>query len=60
MLVWSPDDLARRAKIHRRTLRKIEKGEADPQAKTLAQIIAALASGGAEFKTGTVRLVTGK
>jgi DNA-binding XRE family transcriptional regulator len=56
MLGWTSDDLARRSKIHRRTIRKLEKGEANPQRLTLARIVAALVAGGAEFKDGGVRL----
>ena len=56
MLGWTSDDLARRSKIHRRTIRKIEKGEADPQRLTLARIVAALVAGGVEFQDGGVRL----
>ena len=56
MLGWTSDELARRSKIHRRTIRKIEKGEAAPQAGTLRQIVAALVAGGVEFLDGGVKL----
>jgi len=56
MLGWTSDELARRSGIHRRTIRKIEKGEARPQRKTLAQIVSALSEGGVEFHEGGVRL----
>jgi hypothetical protein len=36
----------------------VEKGEASPQRKTLARIVAALMSGGIEFPDGGVRLVS--
>jgi transcriptional regulator with XRE-family HTH domain len=57
MLEWTSAELARRSKIHRRTIRKIERGEAQPQRKTLALIVAALAAGGVEFRDGGVRLI---
>ena len=57
MLGWTSGELARRSKIHRRTIRKIEKGETSPQRKTLAKILAALSAGGIEFPDGGVRLV---
>jgi transcriptional regulator with XRE-family HTH domain len=56
MLGWTSDELARRSKIHRRTIRKIEKGEADPQRETLARIVAALVAGGVEFVDGGVKM----
>ena len=59
MLEWTSAELARRSKIHRRTIRKIERGEAQPQRKTLALIVAALAAGGVEFRDGGVRLDRG-
>jgi len=57
MLGWTSADLAQRSKIHRRTIRKIEKGEADPQRQTVARIVAALVAGGVEFRDGGVRIV---
>jgi transcriptional regulator with XRE-family HTH domain len=57
MLGWTSDELARRAQIHRRTIRKVEKGEARPQRKTLARIVAALSAGGIEFRDGGVRII---
>jgi DNA-binding XRE family transcriptional regulator len=59
MLQWTSGELARCSKIHRRTIRKIEKGEAKPQRKTLALIVAALTAGGVEFRDGGVRLNRG-
>lgn len=56
MLQWTSAELARRSRIHRRTIRKVEKGEARPQRNTLASIVAALAAGGIEFRDGGVRL----
>lgn len=56
MLGWTSDELARRSKIHRRTIRKLEKGEAMPQRKTLKAVIAALQAGGVEFPNEGVRL----
>jgi transcriptional regulator with XRE-family HTH domain len=56
MLGWTSEDLAKQSKIHRRTIRKLEKGEANPQAGTLRRIIAALVAGGVEFIDGGVRL----
>jgi predicted transcriptional regulator len=56
MLGWTSGDLARRSQIHRRTIRKLEKGEVNPQAGTIRRIVAALASGGVEFTDGGVRL----
>jgi hypothetical protein len=47
------------SRIHRRTICKLEKGEAQPQRKTLARITSALASGGVEFIGGGVRLAGG-
>lgn len=44
MLGWSSGDLARQSNIHRRTIRKLEKGEVNPQAGTLRRIVAALVS----------------
>jgi transcriptional regulator with XRE-family HTH domain len=57
MLGWTSAELARRSRIHRRTIRKLQKGEAQPQRKTLASIVSALAAGGVEFRDGGVRLV---
>ena len=57
MLGWTSADLAQRSKIHRRTIRKIEKVEADPQRQTVARIVAALVAGGVEFRDGGVRIV---
>jgi transcriptional regulator with XRE-family HTH domain len=56
MLQWTSADLARRSRIHRRTIRKLEMGETRPQHKTLARIVSALAAGGVEFVDGGVRL----
>jgi predicted transcriptional regulator len=46
MLQWTSTDLARRSGIHGRTICKLEKGEAQPQRKTLAAIVGALSAGG--------------
>jgi DNA-binding XRE family transcriptional regulator len=59
MLGWTSGELAQRSKIHRRTIRKIERGETQPQHKTLACIMAALSAGGVEFRDGAVRLSRG-
>ena len=59
MLQWTATELARRSRIHRRTIRKLEKGEAQPQRKTLAAIVGALSAGGVEFIGGGVRLAGG-
>ena len=59
MLGWTSRELARRSRIHRRTIRKIERGEAQPQRKTVAAIVGALAAGGVEFFAGGVRLNSG-
>jgi transcriptional regulator with XRE-family HTH domain len=59
MLGWTSIDLARRSRIHRRTIRKIERGEVRPQRKTLAAIVDALSVGGVEFIGGGVRLAGG-
>ena len=59
MLGWTSAELARHCQIHRRTIRKLEKGEARPQRKTLAHIVAALTAGGIEFRDGGVRLIRG-
>ncbi len=56
MLGWTSGELAKRSNIHRRTIRRLEKGEAQPQRKTLAAIVGALAAGGVEFFAGGVRL----
>ena len=56
MLGWTSGELARRSKVHRRTIRKVEKGEAQPQHKTLALIVAALTAGGIEFDGDGVRM----
>jgi hypothetical protein len=45
-----------RSRIHRRTICKLEKGEAQPQRKTLAAIVGALSAGGVEFIGGGVQL----
>lgn len=59
MLQWTSTDLAKRSRIHRRTIRKLERGEAHPQRKTLAAIVGALSAGGVEFTGGGVRLAGG-
>jgi DNA-binding XRE family transcriptional regulator len=59
MLQWTSVDLAKRSCIHRRTIRKLEKGEAQPQRKTLAAIVSALSAAGVEFAGGGVRLAGG-
>jgi DNA-binding XRE family transcriptional regulator len=59
MLQWTSVELAKRSGIHRRTIRKLEKDEAQPQHKTLARIVSALAAGGVEFIGGGVRLAGG-
>ena len=56
MLGWTAYELARRSNVHRRTIRKIEKAEADPQAMTIRQIVAALVAGGVDFQDGGVML----
>ena len=55
MLGWTSGELAKRSHIHRRTTRKLEKGEAKPQRETLARIVAALTAGGVELYDGGVR-----
>jgi transcriptional regulator with XRE-family HTH domain len=59
MLQWTSTELAGRSRIHRRTIRKLENGEAQPQRKTLAAIVGALSAGGVEFTDGGVRLAGG-
>jgi transcriptional regulator with XRE-family HTH domain len=59
MLQWTSVDLAKRSSIHRRTIRKLENGEAQPQRKTLAAIVGALSAGGVEFIGGGIRLTVG-
>jgi transcriptional regulator with XRE-family HTH domain len=59
MLQWTSTDLAKRSRIHRRTIRKLERNEAQPQRKTLAAIVGALSAGGVEFIGGGVRLAGG-
>jgi transcriptional regulator with XRE-family HTH domain len=49
MLQWTSTDLAKRSGIRRRTIRKLEKDEAQPQRKTLAAIVGALSAAGVEF-----------
>ena len=44
MLQWTSTELARRSGIHGRTICKLEKGEAQPQRKTLAAIVGALSA----------------
>ena len=56
MLQWTSTELARRSRVHRRTICKLEKGEAQPQRKTLASILGALSAGGVEFIDRGVRL----
>ena len=56
MLEWSSDFLAERARVHRRTIRKLERGKATPQRRTIARIVAAIEAGGVEFiEDGGVR-----
>jgi len=54
---WTSDELAGRSRIHRRTIRKVEKGKVRPQSKTLTRIVAALTAAGTEFLDGGVRLI---
>ena len=56
MLGWTSAYLARRSRIHRRTIRKLERAEAQPQRKMLAAIVGAWCSGGVEFIGGGVGL----
>lgn len=57
MVGWSSDELARRSGIHRRSIRKIERGETHPQRLTLSRMVSALVAGGAEFEAdGAVKL----
>ena len=56
MLGWTSGDLALRSRVHRRTVRKLERGEATPQRATIARIVAALDTAGIEFiESGGVR-----
>ena len=55
MLAWTSDDLARHARVHRRTVRKLECGKATPQRGTLSRIVAALEAGGVEYAGGGVQ-----
>jgi len=55
MLAWTSDELARHARVHRHTVRKLECGKAGPQRGTLLRIIAALEAGGVEFVGGGVQ-----
>jgi predicted transcriptional regulator len=56
MLDWSSGSLAQRARVHRRTIRKLERGEVTPQRATIARVVAAIVSGGIEFvEAGGVR-----
>ena len=50
MLAWTSDEFARRACVHPRTVRKLERGSATPQRGTLSRIVGALEAGGVEFK----------
>jgi transcriptional regulator with XRE-family HTH domain len=52
MLGWTSGDLALRSRVHRRTVRKLESGEATPQRATIAKIVAAIEAGGIEFIEG--------
>jgi predicted transcriptional regulator len=57
MLEWSSETLAQRARVHRRTIRKLERGEVIPQRATIERIVAAIKSGGLDFiEDGGVRL----
>jgi len=49
MLAWTSEYLAHRARVHRHTVCKLERGKAAPQRATLARIVAALEAGGVEF-----------
>jgi transcriptional regulator with XRE-family HTH domain len=57
-LGWTAGEMERRSKVHRHTVRKIERGLIDkPQRGTLARIIGALERAGVEFlEDGGVRL----
>jgi predicted transcriptional regulator len=55
-LGWTVGELARRTNVHRPTIRKTEKAEADPQTMTIRQIVAALIAGEIELQHGGVRL----
>lgn len=49
MLGLSADRLAEKAKVHRRTIRAIERGDVEPQRGTAERIARALESLGVEF-----------
>ena len=55
MLAWTSDELARRARVPRHTVRKLECGKASPQRGTMLRIVAALEAGGVEFSEGGVQ-----
>lgn len=56
LLAWTSEGLASRARVHRHTARKLERGKATPQRGTLTRIVAALEAGGVEFTgSGGVR-----
>ncbi len=52
MLMLSSDCLARRARVHRRSIRAIEGCDVVPQRETLARSIRALEMEGIDFLTG--------
>lgn len=56
MLNWSADELARRSKISRHAIGKIERGRTNPQRATIAAIVNALIVAGVQFQDGGVRL----
>jgi transcriptional regulator with XRE-family HTH domain len=60
MLQWSSDFLAERARVHRRTLRKLERGEVIPQRATIARIVVAIAGGVDFMEDGGVRVPRSK
>jgi DNA-binding XRE family transcriptional regulator len=59
MLQWTSTELAKRSRIHRRTIRKLEKGDVQPQRKTLSAIVGALSAAGVEFICSGVRRADG-
>jgi DNA-binding XRE family transcriptional regulator len=52
-LDWKQKDLARLAKIHPRTIKKIERGQVCPQRETAAGIAQAFAAAGVTFAGNT-------
>jgi DNA-binding XRE family transcriptional regulator len=49
MLAMSADRLAKLARVHRRTIRAVERGDVEPQRGTAERIAKALESAGIEF-----------